>query len=43
MMSAGERMASLLMGEYAVRRTKEIQDLIEKNERAGDSPRREGR
>lgn len=41
--STGERMLSFLMGEYAVRRTKEIQGFIEKAERAADSPRREER
>jgi len=41
MLSAGERITAFLMGEFAVRRTKEIQELIEKGERpSAEGPRR---
>ena len=38
-LSAGERMLSLMLGEYVVRRTKEIQQLVERLE-DGDQPRK---
>src|SRR3990170_6670356 len=37
LLSAGERMLSLMVGEYVVRRTKEIQQLVERLE-DGDQP-----
>jgi prephenate dehydrogenase len=44
MLSAGERITAFLMGEFAVRRTKEIQEMIEKGERpSAEGPRREDR
>lgn len=42
-LTTGERMLSFLVGEYAVRRTKEIQEIIEKSERDAEGPRREQR
>jgi prephenate dehydrogenase len=40
-LSAGERMLSFMVGEYVVRRTKEIQQLVERLE-DGDQPRKPG-
>lgn len=43
-LSAGERITAFLVGEFAVRRTKEIQQMIERGEReADDGPRRDER
>jgi prephenate dehydrogenase len=43
MLSAGERITAFLVGEFAVRRTKEIQQMMERGERPDDGPRREER
>jgi prephenate dehydrogenase len=42
-LSAGERISAFLMGEFAVRRTKEIQQMLEQRERAAEQPRRDDR